>query len=146
MAEVPAVLAPGFSLPDLSGQQRNLDEFEGKVLLVNFWASWCRPCIEEVPGIRRLMEVMADAPFAVIGVNVGESERRVQATVERLRMEFPILLDKDSAAFKDWGANVLPTAYILDRNGRVRYVGRGPLEWDRDDIVDRLVQLATHGK
>ena len=149
LSEVPSVLRLELNLPDLSGQQRNLDEFAGKVLLVNFWASWCRPCIEEVPGIRRLIAAMADAPFAVIGVNVGEAERRVQTMVKRLRMEFPILLDKDSAAFKGWGANVLPTAYVLDRNGWVRYIGRGPMEWDRVDIVDRLVQLAEqppHGK
>ncbi|MEN8207301.1 MAG: TlpA disulfide reductase family protein [Pseudomonadota bacterium] len=149
LSEVPVALRLELNLPDLSGQQRNLDEFAGKVLLVNFWASWCRPCIEEVPGIRRLIESMADAPFAVIGVNVGEAERRVQATVKRFRMEFPILLDKDSTVFKDWGANVLPTAYVLDGSGRVRYIGRGPLEWDRDDIVDRLLQLAeqpTQGK
>jgi peroxiredoxin len=149
LSEVPAALPPEFSLPDLAGQQRNLDEFAGKVLLVNFWASWCRPCIKEVPGIQRLMEAMADAPFAVIGVNVGEAERRVQATVKQLRMDFPILLDKDSTAFKGWGANVLPTAYVLDGSGRVRYVGRGPVEWDRADIVEMLLQLAEqppHGK
>ena len=149
LSEVPVAQQFELNLPDLSGQQRNLDEFAGKVLLVNFWASWCRPCIEEVPGIRRLMEAMADVPFAVIGVNVGESERRVQTMVERLRMEYPILLDKDSAAFKGWGATVLPTAYVLDRSGRVRYVGRGPVEWDRVDIIDMLRQLAEqppHGK
>lgn len=140
--EVPGELRLRLNLPDLSGQQRNLDEFDGKVLLVNFWASWCRPCIEEVPGIRRLIAAMADVPFAVIGVNVGEAERRVQATVKRLRMEFPILLDKDNAVFNSWGANVLPTAYVLDGTGRVRYVGRGPVEWDRTDIIDRLVKLA----
>ena len=78
----------------------------------------------------------------MIGVNVGEAERRVQATVKRLRMEFPILLDKDSATFKGWGANVLPTAYVLDGAGKLRYLGRGPVEWDRDDIVDLLVELA----
>jgi peroxiredoxin len=149
LLEVPVALRSELNLPDLSGQQRNLDEFAGKVLLVNFWASWCRPCIEEVPGIRRLMEAMAGMPFAVIGVNVGEAERRVQATVKRLRMEFPILLDKDSATFKGWGANVLPTAFVLDGSGRVRYVGLGPVEWDRDDIVKLLLQLAEqppHGK
>ena len=130
------------NLPDLSGQQRNLGEFAGKVLLVNFWASWCRPCIEELPGIRRLMEAMAGMPFAVIGVNVGEAERRVQATVRRLRMQFPILLDKDSTTFKGWGANVLPTAYVFDGGGKLRYLGRGPVEWDRDDIIELLMQLA----
>jgi peroxiredoxin len=142
LSEAPVALRLALDLPDLFGQQRNLDEFVGKVLLVNFWASWCRPCIEEVPGIRRLIEAMAETPFAVIGVNVGEAERRVQATAKRLRMEFPILLDKDSATFKGWGATVLPTAYILDGSGRVRYIGRGPVEWDRVEIIELLVQLA----
>ena len=149
LSEVAVAQQLELDLPDLSGQQRNLDEFAGKVLLVNFWASWCMPCIKEVPGIQRLIEAMADAPFAVIGVNVGEAERRVQAKVKQLRMDFPILLDKDSAAFKGWGANVLPTAYVLDGSGRVRYVGRGPVEWDRADIVEILLQLAEqppHGK
>ena len=140
--EVPVALQAELNLPDLSGQSRNLDEFAGKVLLVNFWASWCRPCIEEVPGIQRLIAVMADALFAVIGVNVGEGERRVQAAVKRLGMEFSILLDKDSAEFKSWGATVLPTAFVPDGSGRVRYIARGPVEWDRVDIIDRLVQLA----
>jgi peroxiredoxin len=149
LLEVPVALRPGLTLPDLSGQQRNLDEFAGKVLLVNFWASWCRPCIEEVPGIQRLIEAMGKKPFAVIGVNVGEGQRRVQAAVKRLRMEFPILLDEDSTEFKSWGANVLPTAYVLDGSGRVRYIGRGPVEWDRADIIEMLGELAEqppHGK
>ena len=143
LSEVPAVLPPGFSLPDLAGEPRSLNEFAGKVLLVTFWASWCTPCIEEMPSIQRLREALADAPFAVIGVNVAEAQRRVQATVQRLGLEFPILLDKDSAAFKGWGANVLPTAYVLDGSGRVRYVGRGPVEWDRVDIVEMLEHLAA---
>ena len=140
---VPAAAPPGFSLPDLAGRQRSLDEFADRVVLVTFWASWCRPCIEEMPSIQRLEAAMAQAPFSVVGVNVGEGIRRVQATVQRLRMTFPVLLDKDSATFEDWGADVLPTAYVLDRGGRVRYVARGPVEWDRPDIVDRLKNLAA---
>lgn len=149
LSEVPVALRLELNLPDLSGQQRNLDEFAGKVLLVNFWASWCRPCIQEMPSILRLVEVMGEKLFAVIAVNVGEAERRVQATAKRLEIDFPVLLDKDSTVFNGWGATVLPTAYVLDRSGRVRYIGRGPLEWDRVDIVDMLVQLAEqppHGK
>ena len=87
------------------------------------------------------MEAMAGMPFAVIGVNVGEAERRVQAAVRRLRMQFPILLDKDSAAFTGWGANVLPTACVFDGSGKLRYLGRGPVEWDRDDMIELLLQL-----
>jgi thiol-disulfide isomerase/thioredoxin len=143
LSEVPAALSPTLSLPDLAGQPRSLDEFAGKVLLVSFWAGWCRPCIEEMPSIQRLREALADAPFAVIGVNVAESERRVRTMAQRLGLDFLVLLDKDSAAFKGWGANVLPTAYVLDGSGRVRYVGRGPVEWDRVDIVDMLQHLTA---
>ena len=88
------------------------------------------------------MEAMAGMPFAVIGVNVGEAERRVQAAVRRLRMQFPILLDKDSATFTGWGGNVRPTAYLFDGSGKLHYLGRGPVEWDRDDLIELLLQLA----
>ena len=130
------------SLPDLDGRQRCQGEFAGKVLLVNFWASWCQPCIEEMPSIQRLAEAMSEKPFSVIGINVGEAKRRVQATGKRLGIDFPVLLDKDSVVFKAWGATVLPTTYLVDRNGRIRYVGRGPLEWDQAEMIELMVKLA----
>ncbi len=108
LSEVPDGSKLQFSLPDIDGQQRSLDDFAGKVVLVNFWASWCRPCIVEMPSIQRLAEEMSDRPFAVIAINVGEAKRRVQTTVKRLDVDFPVLLDKDSAVFEDWGANVRP--------------------------------------
>ena len=143
LSEVSAAQPLMFSLPDLAGQPRSLKEFTGKVLLVNFWASWCRPCIEEMPSIQRLAAAMTGAPFAIVGVNVGEAERRVRASVKRLGIELPVLLDTDSSVFKGWGADVLPTTYVLDGGGRVRYMGRGPVEWDRTDIVDMLRRLAV---
>jgi len=143
LSEVPAASPPDFSLPDLAGQPHRLNEFTGKVVLVTFWASWCSPCIQEMPGIQRLAEAMTDTPFAVVGVNVGEGERRVQATTRRLGIGFPVLLDRDSATFRAWGADVLPTAYVLDRSGRIRHVARGPVEWDRDNIIEMLKQLAA---
>jgi peroxiredoxin len=133
----------GFTLPDLTGQQRRLDEFSGKVVVVNFWASWCRPCIEELPSIHRLIEEMRGKPFAVIGVNVAESAMRVRTAAGRLGMQFPVLLDTDSKVFNGWGATVLPTAYVLDRSGQVRYIGKGPMEWDRKDIVEMLNELTA---
>lgn len=137
------------SLPDLAGQQRSLEEFSGRVVLVNFWASWCSPCIKEMPSIHRLIEAMRDKPFAVIGVNVAEPALRARTAAGRLHLGFPVLLDTDSTVFKGWGATILPTTYILDGEGRVRYIGRGPMEWDRPDLIDMLVKLAEqppHGK
>jgi thiol-disulfide isomerase/thioredoxin len=130
-------------LPDVDGLERGLQEFKGKVLLVNFWASWCSPCIEEMPSIQRLAEVMRDKPFAVIGVNVAETERRAKAMTQRLGISFPVLLDRESDVFHRWGGTVLPTTYVLDGAGVVRYVGRGPLEWDAADIVETLERLVA---
>ena len=133
--------APDFTVATLDGGAFSLSDHRGRVVLVNWFATWCAPCIEEMPSIQRLAREMHGKPFAVIGVNVGETERRVQATVKRLEIDFPVLLDKNSAVFENWGATVLPTTYVLDGNGRVRYVGRGPLEWDRVDIIDMLGHL-----
>ena len=141
LTEVAAGPALQLSLPDLDGRQRSLDEFAGKVLLVNFWASWCQPCIEEMPSIQRLAEAMREQPFSVIGINVGEAKRRVQATGKRLGIDFPVLLDKDGVVFKAWGASVLPTTYLVDPSGRIRYMGLGPLKWDRADMFELMVQL-----
>ena len=142
VSEVPMAPQPAFSLPDIDGQLHSLDEFADKVLLVNFWASWCTPCIQELPGIRRLSAAMRGLPFAVIGINVGEAQRRVMAAATRNEMNFTVLLDTDSAVFRSWGASVLPTTYVLDRKGRARYLGRGPQEWDRADIIEMLRGLA----
>ena len=132
---------PELRLPDLAGQQHGLEELRGNVVLVNFWASWCTPCMEEMPSIGRLLQRMQGRPFAVLGVNVGEGERRVQTIARRLNLGFTVLLDRDGTAFKRWGATVLPTTYVIDPVGIVRQVGRGPLAWDDADIMAMLERL-----
>lgn len=143
LSQIPASAPVVLGLPDLEGRERGLEEFRGRVVLVNFWASWCAPCIEEMPSIQRLAEVMRDKPFAVIGVNVAETERRAKAMTKRLGIGFPVLLDRESDVFHRWGGTVLPTTYVLDGAGLVRYVGRGPLEWDAADIVETLKRLVA---
>ena len=133
-------------LPDLEGRERGLGEFRGKVVLVNFWASWCTPCIEEMPSLQRLVERMRGRRFAVRGVNVDKGELRTKTMVQQLGIGFPVLIDKESAVFHRWGGTVLPTTYVLDGEGAVRYVGRGPLEWDAPDVVQTLERIgATAG-
>lgn len=146
LSEVPDARAVQLTLPDLGGQQRNLNEFVGKWVLINFWASWCTPCIEEMPSIQRLAKQMADKPFAVIAVNVAESQRRAQTTATRLGLDFPVLLDTNSAVFDSWGATVLPTTYLLDDAGRMRYIGRGPFEWDGVEATALIDQLVSDNK
>jgi thiol-disulfide isomerase/thioredoxin len=137
----PGLQRAGLILPDLAGELRHLDELRGQVVVVNFWASWCLPCVQEMPSLQRLAEAMRGKPFALIGVNVAEGELRVKAAVRRLGIGFPVLLDRDSGAFERWGAGVLPTTYVLDPEGVVRYVGRGPMEWDAPHIIQTLADL-----
>ena len=138
---MPATEPPQFRLQDLAGNTHSLDEFKGKVILVNFWASWCIPCTEEIPTIKNLANVINDETFVIIGINNAEALRRVQATVKRLDMDFLVLLDRDSEVFTDWGADILPTAYVLDRSGQIRYIARGPIEWDSTEIIQLIKRL-----
>ena len=135
------VPAPALELADLGGQSRRLADWRGQVVLVNFWASWCPPCLEEMPSIQRLLAQMRGRPFAVVSINVAESQRRAAQTVSRLGLDFPVLLDADGEAFKAWGGKVLPTSVLVDRSGVLRYTGLGPLEWDGAEAVAAIEGL-----
>jgi thiol-disulfide isomerase/thioredoxin len=115
------------------------------VVLINFWATWCPPCLEEMPSIQRLAERMRGRPFAVAAVNVAEAERRVAHSVRQMGLEFPVLLDADGAVFKAWGGKGLPTSVLIDRSGALRYVGLGPLEWDGLEAVTAVEDLLDEG-
>jgi len=145
LLETPAATPSEFSLQDLSGQIHSLGDFGGRVILINFWASWCRPCIAEMPAIQRLAGALQGRPFVVLAINVGESRRRVQAATRRLGIGFPVLLDKDNAVFESWRASVLPAARVIDCRGKIRYRAEGPIEWDRAEIIATLQALAAEG-
>ncbi|CAK0777744.1 cytochrome c biogenesis protein CcmG, thiol:disulfide interchange protein DsbE [Gammaproteobacteria bacterium] len=132
-----------FRLPDLDHRERTLDEFKGRVLLVNFWGSWCAPCLEEIPSLQRLAERLQGKAFQIVAINVAEDELLVRAVGQRLHINFPVLRDWDSTVFKRWGGTMLPITYLLDGQGMIRDRILGPLEWDSREIVERLESLIT---
>ena len=142
----PSVVAPGLRLQALDGTERDLSDLRGKVVLVNFWATWCMPCVREMPSLERLYRERRDRGFLVLAVNVAEPKRRLQAYVERQGLSFPVLLDPDSRAFHAWGVKAIPTSLLVDTAGRVRYRGLGELGWDDDAVrglIDALLTEAT---
>jgi len=132
---------PALALRDLQGRTRDLADYRGKVVVVNFWATWCEPCRDEMPSLERLRASLAGQPFEVLAVNLGEPVGRIERFLERMPLRFPLLLDRDTAAAKAWKARVLPATYVVGRDGRIRYVHYGELDWTSEPVRRRIGEL-----
>jgi thiol-disulfide isomerase/thioredoxin len=132
---------PGFSLPDLKDKTHHMSDYQGKVVLVNFWASWCPPCIYEMPELTRLKQQLADRPFEILALNVGEKKYRVRKFTKLINFELPVLLDTRNDTFNNWGVKTLPTSFLIDGNGKIRYGVRGNPGWEHEDSVALIEKL-----
>ena len=133
--------APPLALHDLEGWLHRLEDYRGKVVLVNFWATWCEPCREEMPSINRLRASLAGRPFEVLAINLAESEPRIRRFLEQLPLDFPVLMDRDSAAAKRWQARVLPVSFLIGPDGRIRYSVVGELDWMQESVRGAIAAL-----
>jgi thiol-disulfide isomerase/thioredoxin len=127
---------PALALHDLAGRRHALADYRGAVTLVNFWATWCEPCRDEMPSMQKLEERLRGQPFVILGVNHGEAESRVRAFAERMRIGFRILLDPGQDAANAWRVRILPESFLVARDGRVRYRVLGELDWASDEAVN----------
>jgi thiol-disulfide isomerase/thioredoxin len=132
---------PPLELKDLQGRDHRLEDYRGKVVVVNFWATWCEPCRDEMPAMQRLKERMAGAPFALLAVNYAEGVPRVEAFLKQMPVDFAILMDRDSAVAKRWQARALPYTVVLDPRLRIRYTVTGELDWGAPEVEAALRKL-----
>lgn len=132
---------PPLELKDLQGRDHRLEDYRGSVVVVNFWATWCEPCRDEMPSMQRLREKMAGLPFAILAVNLGEGDARVAAFLERVPVAFDILMDRDGAVSRRWQARVLPYTAVIDPQGRIRYTVVGELDWAAPQVESVLRKL-----
>jgi len=131
-----------FSLPDLNGKHVNLKDFRGTVVFVNFWASWCVPCREEMPSMERLYQKYRAKGLAMLAVNYRESRKEAQAFVEELKLTFPVLLD-DGTVSTLYGVFGLPATYLVDRQGRGAARVMGARDWMSEEsraVIERLLK------
>ena len=137
---------PDFSLVDMNGKQHSLADYKGKVVLINFWATWCPPCVKEMPSMQRLQDKFSDQPFETLAVNMGEDKATIQAFLDSEQMKktplsFSILLDSDGAVLKSWKIFAFPTTFLIDKEGNITHGLFGGLEWDSPEAVGVVEQL-----
>jgi thiol-disulfide isomerase/thioredoxin len=132
----PAKPAKNFALPDLDGKRHTLSDYRGKVVLVNFWATWCPPCRREMPSMERLTQRLKGQPFAILAINQQEDADQVFVFTGQLEPAptFPILFDRDSKVSHAWGVLGLPASFIVDKRGRVVYRAMGGRDFDHPEI------------
>ena len=141
LKELPPKPAPQLALPELGGARLDLKQLRGKVVLVNFWATWCPPCRQEMPSMQRLNDKLAGKPFAILGVNVGETPAQVGAFLKIVPVGFPIALDEKGQHLNAWQVFAFPTSYLVDKQGRIRYGLFGSIEWDEAEAVQAIEGL-----
>nr|CAA6829042.1 MAG: Unknown protein [uncultured Thiotrichaceae bacterium] len=133
-------LAPDITLPDMSGAIHSLKNYRGKIVLLNFWASWCPPCVKEVPSLGRLQKQFDPEDFVVLSVDMGEEKADVEAFLEKIPADYPVMLDVEGTTVQPWKLSAFPTTFALDREGYIRLAYFGGLEWDEPEVVELLEQ------
>jgi thiol-disulfide isomerase/thioredoxin len=132
---------PPLELKDMAGKTHTLADYRGRVVLINFWATWCPPCRDEMPTLQGLHERLSGRPFAILGVNYGEMPNRIESFLRSTPVGFPILRDPRHEAITAWRVRTLPVSFLVTPDGQIRFTIVGELDWTADDTVARVRAL-----
>lgn len=135
---VVGLTAPDFSLVDKSGKTWTLSGLKGKVVFVNFWATWCPPCREEMPSMQRLYSKMPKDKFEMLAILENDKPERADAFAAELGITLPILYDEAKTVWPKYGLTGLPETFIVDKDGFLREKFIGPAQWDSPQFIQKL--------
>ena len=136
---------PPLALRDLDGKEHKLADYKGKVVVLNFWATWCDPCREEMPAMQRLQDKLTGKPFVILAVDYGEGAPRIKDFLKNVPVRFIMLLDRDTTAATAWKVKVLPTSLVIDPQQKVRFVAVGDIGWDTPPVEAEIRKLLPPG-
>jgi len=134
---------PPLDLIDMRGKRSIRNDYKGKVTVVNFWATWCPPCVEEIPMLNRLSEKMAGVDFELLSVNFGQEKSTISDFLKKVNVEFPVLLDEGGKTAGEWNTIVLPSTFVIGPDGKFSYAVNAAIEWDSPEVVKALKKLAA---
>jgi len=135
---------PALKLTDLQGNTHDLQDYKGKIVLLQFWATYCGPCRKEMPSMNKMMKKMGNTPFTILAVDMGETEAEVKQFVKEVKPEFNILMDESGKSISDWQVFAAPSNFIIDPAGKIRYTLFGGVEWDSDELINKIKALASN--
>jgi len=140
-------LAPSFELTDVDGKKVAFADYKGKVVLINFWATWCGSCKAEMPSLNNLYVAFKNDGFIVLAITIDPKEKPVQKFLKDVTVTFPVLMDKEQEVyFDEYGVLGLPTSFLIDRDGVIREHIRGERQWDSADMKEKIKGLLFVGK
>ena len=133
--------APDFALQDPEGRTQRRTDYRGKPVILNFWATWCPPCREEMPSMQRAYEALKADGIAVVAINVGEDVETIDQYMEDEPVDFPLPMDTDAKVTQRYPMKGLPTSFVIDPQGRLVYRATGALAWDDPKLLDLVRAL-----
>jgi peroxiredoxin len=133
--------APGFTLPSRAGDTVSLDKLKGQVVMLNFWASWCGPCRQEMPLLEQMSKRYSSLGFTLVGVNVDTDSKDAEAWLAKTPVSFPILFDRESKVSKLYSVQAMPSTIFIDRKGNVRAMHRGYKPGDESEYLNQIRAL-----
>ncbi len=137
-----SVPAPNFRFPDLDGKYVSLDDYRGKVVLVNIWATWCPPCVAETPALEKLNNMFRDDDFKLLAVSIDESgERVVEQFMKKHNLTFPVLVDPNRSIMKLYGATAVPESFIVRKDGIIDRKVIGAIDWSDPKMIEYFRKL-----
>lgn len=141
MALEPGVVVPPIDFPIRNEKNLPLTDLRGKVVVVDFWASWCKPCLNELPGLEKLAAGYPPNTVVIVAVNVDEEPGKADEIIDFLKLKLPVVLDKDHRVVSLFSPDTLPTTYLIDTVGKLRFVHSGYEEGDTDKIDQEIKVL-----
>jgi len=136
-------VTPPLILSDLNGKKHDLHDYKGQVVLVQFWATYCGPCRQEMPTMNKMIKKMTGTPFKILAIDMGESKAEVEQFVNEVKPEFTILLDETGDSITNWKVFAVPSNFIIGPKGKIRYTLFGGVKWDDDELISKLKALAA---
>lgn len=136
------------SLTSASGRHFHIDDYKGKVSVINFWATWCHPCREEIPSLNRLRKKMHGKPFQLISINYAENAGTVKSFLKRFKVDYPVLLDMNGKVSAKWNVIAYPSTFVIGSDGRIHYGVNAAIDWDSTHVtrlLDSLMPGKLHG-